>query len=189
MPISPETDLVERGWCLDEAGSLIEVRTGVEVPEIVRAHGPLGGVPTIATSSIGGAFEVRVEAAYSSTHGHYVLRELSLTAPDDGDITGVLIRAVPPLEVMRWILPRTFTLDDSVASAAVVDFIAPEIKPHRGHSRHSPHAAPTVSDVGTIYRLATIVRYPPAKAVAEACGMQPRTATNWIARARHLGLT
>lgn len=192
MPITPETDLREREWHVDESGALVEVHPGVAIPTCVRAWGPLSGVPSggVGGSSLDdGGFRLEIEAVYSRPLGHYTLRCFSLTAPEDAEVTGVLLRTITPLGVMRWVLPRTFRLDASALSVSVVDFVAPELKPHRIEEPAGGSVSIDLTDVGTVYRLATIVRYPPAKAVGETFGLQARTATNWIARARALGLT
>lgn len=191
MPVTPETDLRERKWQVDGSRSLIEVHPGVTIPRLVRAWGPLSGVPSgeLGDSAVDEGFSLDIEAAYSQSLGHYTLRSFSLVAPEDEEVTGVLLRTMAPLGVMRWILPRTFQLDASVLSVRVVDFLAPELKPYRIDEPSGGSTSIDLTDVGTVYRLATIVRYPPAKAVAETFDLQARTATNWIVRARALGLT
>lgn len=191
MPITPETDLHERLWHVDGSGALKKVHPGVAIPPVVRAWGPLSSVPPAraARAAPSGGFRLEVEAVYSERQGHYLLRSFSLVAPEDEEVTGVLLRTVTPLWVMRWILPRTFQLDAAALSEYVVDFVAPEIKPYRIEETNGRSVGIDLTDVGTVHRLATIVRYPPAKAVAETFGFQARTASNWIARARSLGLT
>lgn len=191
MPITPETDLRERNWHVDGASEHIDVHPGISIPLHVRAEGPLSGVPSADSSGVAldVGFRLEVEAAFSQSLGHYTLRSFSLVAPEDEEVTGVLLRTLTPLGVMRWILPRTFRLDASALSVPVADFVAPELKSYRIDQPGRGSVGIELADVGTVYRLATIVRYPPAKAVAETFGLQARTATNWIARARTLGLT
>ena len=191
MPITPDTDLRERQWHVEGSSRLMIVHPGVTIPRRVRAWGPLRNVPPagVDDSDLGEGFQLEVEAVLSPSLGHYVLSSFSVVAPEDGEVTGLLLRTVTPLGVMRWILPRTFKLDASALSVAVVDFVAPELKLHRNGPRHGGSTIIELADVGTVYRLATIVRYPPKKAVAETFGFEARTATNWIARARALGLT
>ena len=190
MPITPETDLRERNWQVDESRALINVHKGVAIPRLVRAWGPLSNVPlSPGDSDIDGGFRLEVEAAYSKPLGHYTLRSFSLVAQGDEEVNGVLLRTVTPLGVLRWILPRTFHLDASALSAPVMRFVAPELKPHRTTEPNGGSTSIKLTDVGTVYRLAAIVRQPPAKAVAETFGLQTRNATYWITRARALGLT
>jgi len=191
VPITPETDLRERNWRVDGAPALIDVHPGIAIPRLVRAGGPLSSVPSAAggRAALDDGFRLEIEAVYSPSLGHYTLRSFSLLAPEDEEVTGVLLRTVTLLGVMRWILPRTFQLNASALSVSVVDFVAPELKPHRSGEPDGGPVGIDLTDVGTVYRLATIVRYPPAKAVAETFGLQARTATNWIARARAAGLT
>ena len=190
MPITPDTDLRERKWQVDGSPVLINVHPGVAIPRLVRASGPLRNVPSaVGGSDLDEGFQLEMEAVFSQPLGHYTLRSFSLVAPEDEEVTGVLLRTVTPLGVMRWMLPRTFQLDGSALSVPVVDFVAPEIKPYRNDPHQGGSTSIELADVGTVYRLATIVRYPPAKAVAETFGLQARTATNWIARARALDLT
>lgn len=191
MPLTPETDLRERKWQVEQTGALITVHPGVTISKIVRSWGPLSGVPTgePLAPTLDGGFRLDIEAAYSQLLGYYTLRSFALVAPEDEEVTGVLLRSVTPLAVMRWVLPRTFQLDASALTVSVVDFVAPELMPYRIEEPGGASTSIDLKDVGTVYRLAAIVRYPPAKAVAETFGLQPRTATNWIARARALGLT
>ena len=178
-------------WQVVGSGALIQVHPGVMIPSIVRAGGPLSGVPSgeQGDSALREGFYLDIEAAYSQTLGHYTLRSFSLVAPEDEEVTGVLLRTVTPLAVLRWILPRTFQLDASALTVSVTDFVAPELKAQRIEKPNEESAGIALADVGTVYRLATIVRYPPAKAVAETFGLEARTATNWIARARAVGRT
>lgn len=191
MNNTPETDLRERKWQVEGSDGITEVHPGVALPLLVRAGGPLLGMPSDDAGSpvIDGGFRLEVEAAYSQPLGHYRLRSFSLIAPEDDEVTGVLLRTVTPLGVMRWILPRTFQFDASVLSASVLGFVAPELKPNRREETDGGATGIDLADVGTVYRLATIVRYPPVKAVAETFGFQTRTASNWIARARAQALT
>ena len=190
MPITPETDLNERQWQVEGTGELIVVHPGVAIPTVVRAGGPLSTVPATGTGRAGPStgFRLEVEAVYVESRGHYMLRAFSVVAPEDGEVTGALLRTAAPLWVLRWILPRTFQFDEVALSDSVVDFIAPEFKQHRLNKRDAHSTTIDLTDVGTVYRLATIVRYPPAKAVAETFDLQARTATNWIVRARASGL-
>ena len=100
-------------WKVVGSGALIQVHPGVAIPSIVRAGGPLSGVPSgeQGDSALREGFYLDIEAAYSQTLGHYTLRSFSLVAPEDEEVTGVLLRTVTPLAVLRWILPRTFQLD------------------------------------------------------------------------------
>ncbi|TFD12892.1 hypothetical protein E3T35_06285 [Cryobacterium sp. TMT1-2-2] len=190
MPITPETELRERNWHVSASHGLIDVHPGVAIPRLVRAWGPLSSAASVEPggATVDEGFRLEIEAAFSQALGHYTLRSFSVVAPEDEEVTGTLLRTVTPLGVMRWILPRTFQLDASALSVPVVDFVAPELKPYRKAS-NGGSVSIDLTDVGTVYRLAAIVRYPPAKAVAETFCLQARTATNWIARARAAGLT
>ena len=178
-------------WQVVGSGALITVHPGITIPRLVRAWGPLSGVPSgaLRDSAVDEGFRLDIKAAYSQSLGHYLLRSFSLVASGDQEVTGVLLRTMAPLGVMRWVLPRTFQFDASTLSVPVVDFVAPELKPYRIDEVSGKSTRIDLVDVGTVHRLATIVRYPPMKAVSETFGFQVRTATNWIARARALGLT
>ena len=191
VPVTPETDLRERKWQVDGSSALIEVHPGITIPRLVRAWGPLSGVPSgaLRDTAVDGGFRLDIKAAYSQSLGYYLLRSFSLVASGDQEVTGVLLRTMAPLGVMRWVLPRTFQFDASTLSVPVVDFVAPELKPYRIDKVSANSKRIDLADVGTVHRLATIVRYPPMRAVSETFGFQARTATNWIARARAVGLT
>ena len=178
-------------WKVVGSGALIQVHPGVAIPSIVRAGGPLSSVPSgeRGDSAFSEGFHLDIEASYGQALGHYTLRSFSVVAPENEEVTGVLLRTLTPLAVLRWILPRTFQLEASALSVSVTDFVAPELKRQRIETPNEKSAGIDLADVGTVYRLAAIVRYPPAKAVAETFGLEARTATNWIARARAVGLT
>jgi hypothetical protein len=201
MPITPMTDLAERGWSvtpeptwnlhLPEGVDAVEPIPGVVMPIEVRAQGPLQSLPAEAVqgatdSEVEGA-RVEVEAVYDAKAGRYRLRGLSITASDAGEVTGVLLRRVAPLSILRWVLPRVFDTDDGALTPWVASFVAPEMDTLR-ESAEQERPAPTIQDAATVYRLAEVVREPPAKAVATALGLQARTATNWIKRAKAQGL-
>src|SRR5699024_7616535 len=195
VPITPITDLTNRGWTVSpELADLpqtqdgaIELSPGVVGPLSVRAEGPFRTVPLGPTADVTeqelGAY-IELEARHDQESGCYLLHRLSVTAPSGAEVTGVLLREVAPLRIMRWVLPRTFRIDADRISPHVVGFIAPEMV----GLQPDPTPEPSLADAATVYRLAEIVREPPAKAVADALGLQTRTATNWIARARKQGL-
>ncbi len=191
MPITPETELRERGWHVVCDDHELDIHPGVAVPVAVQAHGPLSQIPGVsgAGASTLDGFRLEAEAVFEDSQGLYLLRRCSLVAPDGAEVTGQLLRSVAPLSVLRWILPRTFRLTEQALTNAVVDFIAPELKQFRIEQRGHNASGIELTDVGTVYKLAGAVRYPPARAVAETFNLQPRTATNWITRARAAGLT
>lgn len=181
MPITPESDLDAKGWTVATKG-MIDVLPGAAVPQEVDARGSLDGASGGSVSHSG--FELRLQASFDPDLGHYLLREFSVIAPAGEEVTGVLLRAIAPLSVLRWVLPRTFELDRSALTARVANFIAPEMRLLRDPEGNEKKSPVILTDVATVYSLANIVRYPPAKAVAEAFDFPARTASNWIARAR-----
>lgn len=195
MPITPITDLTNRRWTASpELADLpqtpdgtIELIPGVVGPLNVRAEGPFRTVPLGHAEGVSEQemdAHIELEACHDPERGCYLLHKLSVTAPAGTEVTGVLLREVAPLRIMRWVLPRTFKIDADRISPHVVGFIAPEMV----GLQPDPTPEPSLADAATVYRLAEIVREPPAKAVADALGLQTRTATNWIARARKQGL-
>lgn len=185
MPITPASDVEQRGWSVETTGS-VQAQSGVRIPVTVNAHGPLNSAPGGVAQQT--EFELRVEASFDPDLGHYLLRGFCVTAPAGDEVTGTLLRGIAPLAVLRWILPRTFELDHSALTAAVINFVAPELRDVRDPDGIEKRSAVDPKDVATIYALASIVRYPPAKAVAEAFEFPSRTASNWIARARATNL-
>ncbi|WP_374460060.1 hypothetical protein [Microbacterium sp.] len=185
MPITPESDVEQRGWTVETAGS-VQAQSGVTIPVTVDAQGPLKSAPGGLAQQEG--FELRMQASFNPDRGHYLLRGLSLKALAGDEVTGTVLRGIAPLAVLRWILPRTFELNHSALTAAVVNFVAPELRDVRDPDGLEKIRSVDLKDVATIYSLASIVRYPPAKAVAEAFEFPSRTASNWIARARAANL-
>lgn len=190
VPITPETDIEERGWSIDLGSDSYVVHPGVSAPAIVRAWGPLVNLPGVqaSDSEVRDGSVLEVEAHLDDAGGSYRLYRVTVMAAQGAEVSGTLLRAVAPLSVMRWVLPRTFQLDGDALSDAVVAFVAPEFRQYRPPLGGGKGSSVDVADVGTVYRLASVVRYPPAKAVAETFGLHARTATNWIVRAREANL-
>lgn len=186
------TDLHERGWSLTPVPDLysdklppsvvtVELVPGVVVPAKVVAAGP--ALDTEVSQSL----RIELEARFDVWSGTYLLRRLSLIAQDGTEVNGVLLREIAPLRLMRWLLPRTFQVDRQQLSVYVVDYIAPEIREVRD-AQGVARLKPTLQDAAMVYNIARAVRDAPAKAVAETLGLQTRTATNWLLRAREAGL-
>ena len=190
MPITPETDIADRGWSVEVSGSAHRVHGGVTLRETIEIRGPLSTLPAVEESGLPNVegYQLRAVAAYDYGSMYYLMRVFELTAPEHQEVTGVHTRAIGPLRVLRWALPRTFEVDEGLLSQPVVDFVAPELKAHRLRSHPESRKKIELADVGTVCRLATIVRYPPSRALSEVYGFQPRTSTNWILRARTAGL-
>lgn len=190
VPITPETDIAERGWSIDRGPDSYVIHPGVSAPTIVRAWGPLVNVPGVQASNcdVRDGSVLEVEVHLDDAGGGYRLRRVTVTAAQRAEVSGSLLRAVAPLTVMRWVLPRTFQLEGDALSYAVVAFVAPEFRQYRPQLGDTKVSSVHLADVGTVYRLASVVRYPPAKAVAETFNLHARTATNWIVRAREANL-
>jgi len=188
VAISPLDDLEQRGWRIEPSGETVELTAGVWAPVVVHAAGPLGGVPDGVVDGKGEGFRLELEARYDAERGSYLLRRFEIIAPDGDEVTGLLLRGIAPLRVMRWVLPRSWYVlprrtepSPGTPTTYAFRFMAPEQERDDG-------LAATIEDAAMVYRLAEIVREPAAKAVAETLGLQTRTATNWIARAREKGL-
>ena len=179
VPITPETDIEDRGWSIDLSADRHLVYPGVWAPATVRAWGELANLPGVQANERDDSV-LEIEAHLGRSSGSYRLHKVTVTAGRGAEVSGSLLRAVAPLSVLRWVLPRTFQLEGRALSDAVVDFVAPEFRQHRDRLAHRKGQGVDVADVATVYRLASVVRYPPAKAVAETFGLHARTATNWI---------
>lgn len=190
VPITPETDIAERGWSIDRGSNSYVVHPGVSAPTIVRAWGPLVNVPGVqaADCDVRDGSVLEVEVHLGDAGGSYRLHRVTITAAQGAEVSGSLLRAVAPLSVMRWVLPRTFQLEGDALSHALVDFVAPEFRQYRPQLGDTKGSSVDLADVATVYRLASVVRYPPARAVAETFNFHARTATNWIVRARAANL-
>lgn len=191
-------DLARVKWDGTQSKERLTVPPGVSLPAWIEATGPLSRVMDSRSleeiESDGLDAEdalVRIEASYDDHEQRYLLRKLELTAPEGREISGTLLREVAPLRIMRWVLPRTFKPSEvGLGTSAVMRYIYPErgieLEPRPRGATGPTHTE--IIEVATIYRLAHIVRDSPAKAVAESMGLERRTATNWIARARDVGL-
>lgn len=182
-------DITNRNWSVDVSSATVEPIRGVTAPETVRASGPLWTLPSGVADSVDEldkSAHLELEAVFTPGQAKYTLRHLAVTAPGESEVTGTLLRRIAPLSVMRWVLPRTFEMDFNVFSPHVANFVTPEW--YGAHANAEGEQTASVKDAATIYRLAEVVREPPAKAVAEALGLQARTATNWIMRAKKQGL-
>ncbi|MGF6821927.1 hypothetical protein M2317_000813 [Microbacterium sp. ZKA21] len=185
-------------WDGNQSTERLTVPPGISLPAWIEATGPLSRVMDTRSLSeaTAEALEaedalVRIEASYDATEERYLLRKLELSAPEGREVTGTLLREVAPLRIMRWVLPRTFQPRDvGLATPAVMRYIYPErridLEPRPRGAIGPTHTE--ILEVATVYRLAYIVRDAPAKAVADSLGLERRTATNWILRARNAGL-
>lgn len=167
----------------------MELIPGVVAPKIVRSAGPLGTLPPGMAGDVTeqeGSAAIDVRAAYDADRRQYLLQHLGVTLEGGGEVTGVLLRKIAPLSIMRWVVPLTFLMEIRTHSRWVMRFANPI-----GNARNTPTGpdeTASLQDAASIYRLAEILREPPAKAVAETLGLQKRTATNWLSRAREQGL-
>lgn len=181
-------DVTERGWSLEVSPEKVEPIPGASAPAVIQAHGPVDTLPARLADGVDGEGKravLEIEAVFDQQQGRYVLRRLAVTAAGGSEVTGTLLRQIAPLSLMRWIVPRTFTMPLATFSASVANFVTPEGRVPQDSGGDS---SASLKDAATVYRLAEVVREPPAKAVAEALGLQTRTATNWIVRARKQGL-
>jgi transposase-like protein len=119
-------------------------------------------------------YDVAVELELQAT-GAYEIRKLTLTAVEGGpEVTTEALRGIPLRSIVRLI-------STSLETWAIGDADAKEIASHGPTDEALTWAART-------YALARLTGQSPAKVVAERFGLQPRTATNWIRRARERGL-
>lgn len=181
----PKLELDVASWRIEGAGEQFEAIHGVSVPSVVTASGPADAIPGLSAEERSElrAVEVALKVVFSAAQGQYLLSSLTLTAGHDEEVNGVMLRAVPPLRVLRWVLPRTFSISSDVLTPAVSRYAL-----SRSREEADFPSANVLTDVAMVYRLATIVRDRPAKAVSDTFGFATRTASNWIVRARDKGL-
>lgn len=201
MPRTPRSDLEAREWearAVTATGGVtaetVHIVSGVRAPAEVVASGPVATVPPAeARSERGTSPQLWIRATYSRERAMYQVRELRVTAADDEDVTGTVLRDIAPQRLLRWILPRMFEVDEETMSYGVLLFIAPDLEEvvqlRESLQRSGRTPRPDMlRDAATIYQLAEAVHEPPLRAVAETLGMTTRTASRWIASARELGL-
>lgn len=189
-------------WVVKASSETARILPSVSAPLRVQAHGSLRRVMKLAfldeqylDNSVVGRTVIGIEASYSEAHGHYRLEHLSVTAPEDEEVTGVLLREVAPQRIMRWALAQAikYTNDDDgtpYISRWARDYLTPQLGGSDNVKMLPAEGGPTVENikaVAEVYRIAEVIRDAPAKAVADVMGLQQRTATNWINRARAEG--
>lgn len=183
MPEIRTDELVARGWWTGfTGGATVELVPGVTAPAEVTAGGPAATAPPTqigVTDDPGFGINLELTATYEADLSHYTLSSLTMTTDPWHEVTGTLLRAIAPLTILTWVVLPTLQV-----AARVSPYVQAYISPRVDRAA----SGPTLADAAAIYRLADMVRDAPAKAVADTLGLQTRTATNWITRAREAGL-
>jgi hypothetical protein len=186
--VPTRADLSVTRWDGYASPVTVSVSPGLELPIWVKSKGPLSRIEDgadVGTESDGQDAWLNLEAVFDSTQGRYLLSELTLKAPEGEEITGTLLRRIPAQRLLRWVVPRVIRQATDNAAVDAYQFpetgSRPEERAQRGPADEDLRAA------ATIYRMAEVVSDPPAKAVATAFGLEKRTATNWISKARSRG--
>ena len=190
-------------WKIEPSEQEVIILPTVHAPLRVQAHGSLRRVMRFLLAeeqhlddSPEGRTVIGIEATYNEELRHYMLDHLSVSAPEGGEVTGVLLREVAPQRIMRWALAQAvrYSRDDDGApyiSTWACDYLAPGTAGSDDLKTLPIKGGPTAENikaVSEVYRIAEAIRDAPAKAVADTMGLQQRTATNWINRAREEGL-
>lgn len=190
-------------WVIDRSNEEAVVIPTVYAPLRAQAHGSLRKVMRFALSgeehldnSVVGRTVVSIGARFDEARGHYLLEHLGVSAPEDGEVTGVLLREIAPQRIMRWALARAirYSTDENGAphiSRWARDYLSPHLAGAENVKMLPVEGGPNdenIRAVAEIYRIAEAIRDAPAKAVADTLGLQQRTATNWINRAKTKGL-
>lgn len=118
---------------------------------------------------------------YDSNLGRYRVARLEVDA-GEREVSGALLRKLRVQEIMRM-----------SCSHLVVDSLGPYSPVYLGSevlesARRRGPSERILWSVAHIYRAAAICDDNAASAVAQSFEIQPRTATNWIRRARELGM-
>lgn len=121
--------------------------------------------------------------------GEYVVTDLNLRAIGNVPINGVALRKIPVdkykhLTVKKWLL-RYFG-----KSASEDDIYIPFNLNGQSELTSMGREGPTSTNLDYVARIYLVSRYisdSPRKAVADAFGIAPRTASNWINLARDQG--
>jgi hypothetical protein len=113
----------------------------------------------IATAAVHG---LRVELDLELVGGVFVVKTIVFDSADGGPVTSAKLRAVPVERLVR----------EALADTAMANL--------RGKT--------PLEQAAEIYRTSRMLRRPPVKAVQDALELSPRTASNWIRRARRAGL-
>jgi hypothetical protein len=139
-------------------------------------------------------FDAHIEAVFVPTAQVYRASGVTVRARNDADITSTLIRRLRIADFMRQGLPSAIfvTMDRDQEpfpltwfSDDPLEFLGPLVT---DSLRSSGPSASTIQWVALIYNIAQVLAMPPAKTVASQIRLPPRTAGNWIARARAAGL-
>lgn len=117
------------------------------------------------------------------------------------DVTTALIRTVPIQRYLRELVAAACERPDPESIMLFFDidvlaywypdggYDAVELEQRRDieRSERSISSVQTLRQVAAVYRLAELSNEPPARSVRLAFGLEARTATNWIRRARETG--
>jgi hypothetical protein len=138
-------------------------------------------------------FIVELDLEYSELLGYYVVRSLTIASDEpevsgangSREINGVLLRQLPVQEFIRTagqlgaMLPSGYYHPDRIVDRE------PELLEE---ARRRGPSERLLWSTAFVYRSAEIWRESPAKYVEAAFALQPRTASNWIRRAREAGM-
>lgn len=123
-----------------------------------------------------------VRAVVRLHHRRYELDELHVTRLDDGrEITGAALREITPPFLVRRVL-RTHR-EPLWGTSALGLFLPEEVEAAKAEGPTQN----TIRMAAMVYLAAAAVQDPPARAVREVFAVSPRTAGNWIAKAKAAG--
>lgn len=134
------------------------------------------------------AFDVRLTVVLDVEAKRFVVDEVTASKRHPGpEITGEMLRAVRVQDYMR----KGFQGLVGVVAADGNLLLRETEMVARTDRLQLPEDVTTLGTlrwVARVYRVAALRSEPPAKSVAERLGLNQRTATRWIARARQEGL-
>jgi hypothetical protein len=128
--------------------------------------------------------DLELMVRFDEEHLVYRLVKLSVDGSrgDAAEVTGALLRSLPIQRILRIVAERTVTFPDEYSPQHLELSAELETARRRGPTERLLWA------VAFVYRSADIRNASPALEVSERFGLGPRTASNWIRRARDAGM-
>jgi hypothetical protein len=170
------------------SGKALAVPPGILLKPMLTLGGALSGSDEEHRDFVSGltskeTLELHAIAEYDEALGRYRMAALRVEVLGDGELTSVLLRGVKVQALLRLMAQRGVISTGGMDAAEFVESGMGSPDGYRGGGS----AEALLRSIALSYRLAEIRNEPPAQAVAEELQQSPRTATNWIRRAREAG--
>lgn len=136
-------------------------------------------------------FNVQMWVEFDRSHMQYQVGQLTITSLHGaGGVTGTMLRQVRVLDYLRMGARHGIFVQTGDEIRSLAEMFGTGRFFGREGAAGIRQMGPTdavIGTVGLIYVSAHLASTPPAKAVQDELGLPPRTATNWISKARERG--